>query len=107
SSEDANLMLAAWEWGPYLGQHLLRVNISSYERPNPKSFHIDAKISGQYINSILASTDAIRKGFDEALLLYQDGYVAQASSENLFIEKDYKYTPHLWTIYFRASQDKR
>ena len=100
SSEDANIMLAAWEWGPYLGQNLLNVNISKYERPNPKSFHIDAKISGQYINSILASTDAIRNGYDEALMLDQDGYVAQASSENIFIEKDYKiYTPPLGDVF--------
>ena len=100
SSSDANIMIAAWEWGPYLGQNLLRVNISSIERPNPKSFHTNAKISGQYINSILASTDAIRNGFDEALMLDQDGYVAQASSENLFIEKDFKiYTPPLGNIF--------
>lgn len=100
SSDDANLMIAAWEWGPYLGQNLLSVNISSYEKPNPKSFHVEAKVTGQYINSILASTDAIGKGFDEALLLDQDGFVAQASSENLFIEKDFKiYTPPLGNIF--------
>lgn len=100
SSSEANIMIAAWEWGPYLGQNLLKVNISDIQRPNPKSFHVDAKISGQYINSILASSDAIRKGFDEALMLDQDGYIAQASSENLFIEKDYKiYTPPLSNVF--------
>lgn len=100
SSEEANIMIAAWEWGPYLGQNLLRVNISKIERPSPKSFPIEAKISGQYINSILASTDALRNGFDEALLLDQDGFVAQASSENLFIEKDFKiYTPPVGNIF--------
>lgn len=100
SSQEAHIMIAAWEWGPYLGQNLLRVNISTIERPNPKSFRIDAKISGQYINSILASTDALRNGFDEALLRNQDGFVAQASSENLFIEKDFKiYTPPVGNIF--------
>ncbi|MCI0920933.1 branched-chain amino acid transaminase [Sphingobacterium rhinopitheci] len=100
SSEEAHIMIAAWEWGPYLGHNLLRVNLSEFERPNPKSFHIEAKISGQYINSILASSDALKKGFDEALLLDQEGYVAQASSENLFIEKDFKiYTPPLGNIF--------
>ena len=100
SSEEANIMIAAWEWGPYLGQNLLRVNISNIERPNPKSFRLDAKISGQYINSILASTDALKHGFDEALLLDQEGFVAQASSENLFLEKDFKiYTPPLGNIF--------
>lgn len=100
SSEEANIMIAAWEWGPYLGQNLLRVNVSNIEKPNPKSFPIEAKISGQYINSILASSDAIRNGFDEALLLDQEGFVAQASSENIFIEKDFKiYTPPLGNIF--------
>jgi branched-chain amino acid aminotransferase len=100
TSVDSNIMLAAWEWGPYLGQNLLRVNISDIERPNPKSFHVDAKVSGQYINSILATSDSIRKGFDEALLLDQDGHVAQASSENIFIEKNFKiYTPPLDNVF--------
>lgn len=96
SAKDAHIMIAAWEWGPYLGQNLLRVCTSTIQRPNPKSFRIEAKVSGQYINAILASSDAIKQGFDEALMLSQDGYIAQASSENLFIEKDFKlYTPPL------------
>jgi len=100
SSDQASIMIAAWEWGPYLGQNLLRVNISSIERPNPRSFPIDAKASGQYINSILATSDAIGHGFDEALLLDQEGFVAQASSENLFIEKDFKiFTPPLENVF--------
>jgi len=100
SAKEANIMIAAWEWGPYLGQNLLRVNLSKIERPNPKSFYVAAKISGQYINSILATSDALKNGYDEALLLDQDGFVAQASSENLFIEKDFKiYTPPLGNIF--------
>ncbi|SFS99361.1 branched-chain amino acid transaminase [Sphingobacterium wenxiniae] len=100
SAVESKIMIAAWEWGPYLGHNLLRVCTSRIERPNPKSFRIDAKVSGQYINSILASSDAIRNGFDEALLLDQEGFVAQASSENLFIEKDFKiYTPPLGNIF--------
>lgn len=106
ASDTANIMIAAWEWGPYLGQNLLKVNISRIERPNPKSFPINAKVSGQYINSILATSDAIQKGFDEALLLDQDGFVAQASSENLFIEKDFKiYTPPLGNIFPGITRD--
>ncbi|MBP3942404.1 branched-chain-amino-acid transaminase [Sphingobacteriaceae bacterium WQ 2009] len=100
ASKEASIMMAAWEWGPYLGQNLLRVCVSSIERPNPKSCRVDAKICGQYINSILASSDALNKGFDEALLLDQNGYVAQASSENLFIEKDgLIYTPPLANVF--------
>lgn len=100
TASSANIMIAAWEWGPYLGQNLVKVNISKIERPNPKSFPVDAKVSGQFINSILATSDAIQHGFDEALLVDQEGFVAQASSENLFIEKDYKiYTPPLGNIF--------
>ena len=96
----SQIMIAAWEWGPYLGQNLLRVCTSSVQRPNPKSARVDAKVSGQYVNAILASTEAIKKGYDEALLLDEDGYVAQAASENLFIEKDFKiYTPPLANIF--------
>ena len=100
ASSESSIMIAAWEWGPYLGHHLLDVAISTYERPNPKSFHLNAKVSGQYINSILASSEAIHNGYDEALMLDQDGYVAQASSENIFIEKDFKiYTPPLDNVF--------
>lgn len=100
SATHAKILIAAWEWGPYLGQNLLRVCITNIQRPSPKAFPVESKISGQYINSILASTEAIKKGFDEALLLDQEGFVAQASSENLFIEKDYKiYTAPLKTVF--------
>lgn len=100
SAKSASIMIAAWEWGPYLGQNLLRVCVSKIQRPNPKSFCIEAKVSGQYVNSILASSDAIKDGYDEALLLDNEGYVAQASSENLFIEKNGKiYTPPIGNIF--------
>ncbi|MBD1433193.1 branched-chain amino acid transaminase [Sphingobacterium sp. DN00404] len=100
SAKDAHIMIAAWEWGPYLGQNLLRVCTSKVQRLHPKSFHIEAKVSGQYINAILASSEAIREGYDEALMLDHDGFLAQASSENLFIEKDLKlYTPPLGNIF--------
>src|SRR5690606_28371740 len=100
SAKDARIMIAAWEWGPYLGQNLLRVCTSKVQRLHPKSFHIDAKVSGQYINAILASSEAIREGFDEALMLDHDGFLAQASSENLFVEKDFKlYTPPVGNIF--------
>ncbi|MGO1244106.1 MAG: branched-chain amino acid transaminase [Sphingobacterium sp.] len=100
AAKESKIMIAAWEWGPYLGQNLLRVFTSKIRRPSPKSFCIDAKISGQYINSILASSEAVKNGFDEAILLDENGFVAQASSENLFIEKDFKlYTPPLGNVF--------
>src|SRR5690606_31945271 len=77
-----------------LGTDLIRATLSPYQRPNPWSLPPDVKISGQYVASILATTEAIKRGFDEAILLDQEGFVAQASSNNLFIEKDAKlFTP--------------
>ncbi|WP_158797804.1 branched-chain amino acid transaminase [Pedobacter sp. L105] len=96
---ESSIVIMAWEWGAYLGCKLQRVCISSYQRPNPKSIHIEAKASGNYINSILATTEAKNKGFDEALLLDIDNNVAEASGANIFIEKGGKlYTPSLGSI---------
>ena len=87
-TDEVHVMLCAWEWGKYLGDKLLEVSISSYERPNPKSCHVDAKITGHYVNSILATTEAKQKGFDEALLLDTQGNVAEGPGANFFFEKD-------------------
>jgi len=83
-----NIMIAAWVWPQYLGGERVKVMISSYQRPNPKSIPIDAKITGTYANSILATEEAKSKGFDEALLLDSDGFIAEGSGENFFLEKD-------------------
>ena len=87
-TDEVHVMLCAWEWGKYLGDQLLDVTISSYERPNPKSCHVDAKVTGHYVNSILATTEAKQKGFDEALLLDAQGNVAEGPGANFFFEKD-------------------
>ncbi|MHC2992112.1 branched-chain amino acid aminotransferase [Pontibacter sp. HJ8] len=83
----SNLFIAAWEWGKYLGDQCLRLMVSPYERPNPKSVPIEAKISGHYPNSIIASSDAKAKGYDEALLLDMNGFVAEGPGSNFFFEK--------------------
>ncbi len=94
-----SIMICAWEWGSYLGDKQLKVCISPFQRPNPKSTFVEAKISGHYVNSILASTDAKQKGFDEALLLDMNENVAEAPGANIFIEKNGKlYTPSLGNI---------
>lgn len=96
---EVSVMICAWEWGAYLGDKQQRVCISSYQRPNPKSTHVEAKASGHYINSILATTEAKNKGFDEALLLDMDYNVAEAPGANIFVEKNGKlYTPPLGSI---------
>ncbi len=92
--EETSILLCAWEWGNYLGDKQLKVGFSSYERPNPKSVPIEAKLSGHYTNSIIASSEVKKRGFDEAILLDIHGNLAEAPGANLFIEKNGKlYTP--------------
>src|ERR1700761_5084059 len=87
-------VIQTWEMAPFLGEKLLRVMTSSFQRPNPKGFKIEAKASGHYVNSILASQEAKGKGFDEALLTDMNGYVAEGPGANVFFEKDGKlFTP--------------
>ncbi|TDG35636.1 branched-chain-amino-acid transaminase [Pedobacter changchengzhani] len=94
-----SIFICAWDWDAYSGNKLLNLTISDYERPNPKSTPMEAKLSGNYVNSILATTAANIKGYDEALLLDMNGFVAEASGANIFIEKDGKlYTPSLGNI---------
>jgi len=94
-----SILICAWDWDAYSGNKLLKLTISDYERPNPKSTPMEAKLSGNYVNSILATTAANIKGYDEALLLDMHGFVAEASGANIFIEKDGKlYTPSLGNI---------
>ncbi|RZL11684.1 MAG: branched-chain amino acid aminotransferase, partial [Pedobacter sp.] len=91
---DVSIMICAWKWGAYLGDKQLRVCLSSFQRPNPRSTHVEAKVSGHYINSILATTEAKSRGFDEALLLDMNEHVAEGPGANIFIEKNGKlFTP--------------
>ena len=96
---NVSIMICAWEWGAYLGDKQLRLTVSSYCRPHPRSIKIEAKVCGHYVNSILATTEAKDKGFDEALLLDSDGYLAEGPGANLFFEKEgVLYTPQLGNI---------
>ena len=98
--DDVQVMLAAWPWGAYLGEEGMRrgirVRVSSYTRHHPNIHMIKAKANGNYLNSILANTEATRDGYDEAILLDAQGYVAEGSGENIFLITDGKmYTPAL------------
>ncbi|MBC9932508.1 branched-chain amino acid transaminase [Chitinophaga qingshengii] len=88
AASQSNILICAWEWGAYLGEKLLRIMTSSFERPNPKAFQIESKSAGLYVNSILASQEAKQKGYDEALLLDMNGNVAEGPGANIFFEKD-------------------
>ncbi len=101
------IMIAAWEWGAYLGNKLLRVMTSSYQRPNPKGFKIHAKVSGHYVNSILACQEAKDNGYDEALLLDANGYVAEGPGANVFLKSMESYLLHLLRIFYRVSQEQQ
>lgn len=98
-TDKVHVMICAWEWGRYLGDSQLKLMTSSFQRPNPKSTHIEAKITGHYTNSILATTEAKNNGFDEALLLDMNGFIAEGPGANFFYEKDDKlYTAPLGNI---------
>lgn len=83
--------VAAWSWGTYLGEHALeqgiRLRVSSFTRPGVNMQCAKAKATGHYVNSVLAKHEAMRDGYDEALLLDAQGFVAEASGENIFVMK--------------------
>ena len=86
------VVIACWPWGAYLGDEGLalgiRAKISSYTRHHVNVAMTKAKICGNYVNSILAKREVIAAGYDEAILLDAEGYVSEASGENIFIVKD-------------------
>lgn len=95
-----HVIVAAWEWGAYMGQEALdngiRVKTSSFSRHHVNITMCKAKANGNYMNSILAHQEAALDGYDEALLLDVDGFVAEGSGENIFILRNGKlYTPDL------------
>ncbi|TYP97045.1 branched-chain amino acid aminotransferase [Tenacibaculum adriaticum] len=90
TSAEVNLTIQCWEWGKYMGDKLLRVMTSSFQRPNPKSCFVETKVTGHYVNSILSTNEAKQKGFDEALLLDMNENVAECSGANVFMEKGNK-----------------
>jgi len=95
-----HVIVAAWSWGAYLGTEALekgiRIRTSSFTRHHVNVAICKAKANGNYINSMLALSDALRDGYDEALLLDVDGFVAEGSGENFFMVYDgVIYTPEL------------
>ena len=87
-----DVAIAVWPWGAYLGDEALksgvRMTISSWRRHDPNIIPPQAKVTGAYINSSMAKLEAVQKGFDEAIMLNPDGFIAEATGENLFIVKN-------------------
>ncbi len=95
-----HVMIAAWEWGAYLGEENLkngiRIRVSSFTRHHVNITMCRAKANGNYMNSMMALQEALRDGYDEALLLDTEGFVMEGSGENIFIVRDgVLYTPDL------------
>lgn len=87
-----NVAVATWPWGAYLGdegvRNGVRMKISSWVRHDPNSLPPAAKGTGMYINSSMAKVEALKAGYDEAILLSPQGYVSECTGENLFVVRD-------------------
>ncbi|MFZ1917028.1 MAG: branched-chain amino acid transaminase [Terriglobales bacterium] len=85
-------VVAMWEWKTFLGAEAkergIRANIASFTRLHPNIMMTKAKVAGNYVSSILAKTESQRAGFDEAIMLGPDGYVAECTGENLFVVRN-------------------
>ncbi len=106
----AKVGIAAWYWGAYLGDEAaekgVRANISSFTRHHINVSMTKAKVTGNYANSALAKTDSLRLGFDEAILLDSQGFVAECSGENIFVVRGKKiFTPPTTTILEGITRD--
>src|SRR2546423_6403375 len=102
TSNPVDVVIMSWPWGAYLGDEGLkagiRAKISSWQRVGPNVIPHAAKATGVYVNSMLAVTEANRAGYDEAILLTAEGFIADGSGENVFVVKNGRiFTPDLST----------
>ncbi|MDD2486986.1 MAG: branched-chain amino acid transaminase [Candidatus Gracilibacteria bacterium] len=92
-------VISVWKWGKYLSENPIRVKIAKIRRVHPSTTDMNAKISGNYANSILVSQEIKKAGFDEGLLLDTEGFIAEGPGENIFFVKGNEVvTPRLGTI---------
>ena len=84
-----DVVIAVWPWGAYLGEDALeqgvRVKVSSWKRHDQNTLPSAAKATGAYLGSILAKVESLKAGYDEAIMLNHEGYVAEGSGENVFV----------------------
>jgi len=102
--------IAAWEWGPYLGEEAKRTGVnmmvSSFTRLHPNINMTKSKVAGNYVNSLLVKTLALRSGYEEAVILDANGFVAECTGENLFmVRRGVIYTPPLSTVLEGITRD--
>jgi branched-chain amino acid aminotransferase len=106
----ARVGIATWGWDAYLGEEAremgVRANVSSFTRHHPNVMMTKAKVTGNYANSTLAKTESNRLGFDEAIMLDPQGFVAECTGENIFLVRNRKvYTPPTTTILEGITRD--
>jgi branched-chain amino acid aminotransferase len=99
-SNPVDVSIAVWPWGTYLGEaaleHGVRMTVSSWRRHDPNIIPPQAKVTGAYINSAMAKLEAVRAGYDEAVMLNPQGFVSEATGENIFVVLDGElFTPPL------------
>jgi branched-chain amino acid aminotransferase len=91
-----NVFIAVWPWGAYLGEEALengvRIKIASWRRNSQNALPSSAKATGQYINGVLAKIESLKAGYDEAVMLNEQGFITDGSGENLFIVRERKLT---------------
>ena len=102
--------IAAWEWGPYLGEESMKTGIhmmvASFVRPHPNNNMTKSKVAGNYVNSLLVKTLALRSGYDEAVILDTNGFVAECSGENIFmVRRGMLSTPPISTVLEGITRD--
>lgn len=102
--------IAAWEWGPYLGEAAretgIHMMVASFARLHPNVNMTKSKVAGNYVNSMLVKTLALRSGYDEAVILDTQGFVSECTGENLFmVRKSVIYTPPESTILSGITRD--
>lgn len=99
-AEKPNVLMTCWKWNRYFESNHLNVMVSSWRRPHPRTTFVDTKIVGHYTNAIFATREANSKGFDEAIMLDVEGYVAQGPGCSFFYEKGGKlFTPPTHNIF--------
>jgi branched-chain amino acid aminotransferase len=106
----SGLGIAVWEWGNFLGPEAMekgiRANISTFTRHHINVMMTKSKAAGNYVNSALAKTESLKLGFDEAIMLDPQGYVAECTGENIFIVRNGKvYTPPVATVLGGITRD--
>ena len=102
--------IACWEWGPYLGEAAMKTGIhmmvASFVRPHPNNNMTKSKVGGNYVNSMLVKTLALRSGYDEAVILDINGFVAECTGENIFmVRHGVVTTPPITTVLEGITRD--